>query len=77
MAGVLATDELARVLNDYADRIIPALLNNGYHLLLAKGGPEHPCQPEQSLFTHIANDIFNLVQLAEFLVANIISKLNL
>jgi len=59
---MLTLEVLEKVLNEYIDRYVPAMLRRGYHLLLAKGGREYPHLPEQSLFTHIINGVFGLAR---------------
>jgi CRISPR type I-D-associated protein Csc3/Cas10d len=46
------------------------MLRRNYHLVLVKGGPDYPYQPEQSHFTHIINGIFGLIGLIKFCVQN-------
>ncbi|MFN4073587.1 MAG: type I-D CRISPR-associated protein Cas10d/Csc3 [Thermus sp.] len=69
MGSVMLTGkDLDEILSDYVAEVVPAMLRRGYHLKLAKGGPEYPNLPEQSLFTHIVNGVFALVQLLKFAV---------
>lgn len=56
------------VLDDYIARILPALYRQRYHLRLAKGGPDYPHLPEQSLLVHILNGVFGLTRLLCWLV---------
>lgn len=65
---VFDTQAIEDVLRQYVDRFVPAMLQWRYHLILAKGGPDYPHLPEQSLLAHIVNGAFALAQLARFLV---------
>jgi len=65
---MLTLEALERVLSEYVDRYVPAMLRRGYHLLLAKGGKDYQHLPEQSLFTHIINGVFGLARFLRFVV---------
>ena len=65
---VFDTQAVEDTLREYVNKFVPAMLRWRYHLILAKGGPDYPHLPEQSLFAHIVNGAFALVQLARFLV---------
>ncbi|HDN79298.1 MAG TPA: type I-D CRISPR-associated protein Cas10d/Csc3, partial [Chloroflexi bacterium] len=66
--AMLTLEALERVLSEYVDRYVPAMLRRGYHLLLAKGGKDYQHLPEQSLFTHIINGVFGLARFLRFVV---------
>ncbi|MGC9529173.1 MAG: type I-D CRISPR-associated protein Cas10d/Csc3 [Candidatus Bipolaricaulaceae bacterium] len=65
---MLTTASLEKVLDQYVQQIVPAMLRSGYHLALAKGGPEYPHLPEQSHFSHVVNGVFGFSRLVKFLV---------
>ncbi|MBC7248953.1 MAG: type I-D CRISPR-associated protein Cas10d/Csc3 [Anaerolineae bacterium] len=65
---MLDLETVSRVLDEYAEKFIPAMLRQGYHLVLVKGGPDYPHLPEQSHFAHIVNGVFGLTQLVRFLI---------
>jgi hypothetical protein len=65
---MLETSNLNRILEDYVEQVVPAMLRCGYHLRLVKGGPEYAHLPEQSHFAHIVNGAFGLAQLVKFLI---------
>jgi CRISPR type I-D-associated protein Csc3/Cas10d len=65
---MLELSDVERVLDEYVERIIPAMLRRQYHLTLVKGGPDYPHLPEQSHFAHIVNGIFGLTELVKFLI---------
>lgn len=58
---------LAETLQDYLDQVLPAMYRRGYHLRLAKGGPDYQHLPEQSLLVHVLNGVFGLVRLLGWL----------
>ena len=64
---MLSVETLEEVLEEYVERVVPAMQQWNYHLLLAKGGPEYPHLPEQSLFTHVINGVFGLARFVRFL----------
>ena len=57
---MLETSNLNRILEDYVEQVVPAMLRCGYHLRLVKGGPEYAHLPEQSHFAHIVNGAFEI-----------------
>ncbi|MBT9258871.1 MAG: type I-D CRISPR-associated protein Cas10d/Csc3 [Clostridiales bacterium] len=57
----------AETLQDYLNQVLPAMYRRGYHLRLAKGGPDYPHLPEQSLLVHVLNGVFGLVRLLDWL----------
>lgn len=59
---------LEKVLGEYIEKVVPNMLKSGYHLLLVKGGPEHPHLSEQTHFAHIINGVFGLSRLVRFLI---------
>ena len=65
---MLTQQDIERVLGEYVDQFIPAMLRREYHLILVKGGPEYAHLSEQSHFAHIVNGVFGLVQLLKFLI---------
>lgn len=67
---MLTNAELAAILDDYVEHVIPSMLRRQYHLILVKGGPDYPHLPEQSHFAHIVNGVFGLVRLVKFLIAH-------
>ncbi|RMF94243.1 MAG: type I-D CRISPR-associated protein Cas10d/Csc3, partial [Nitrospinota bacterium] len=64
---------LESTLQVYLQQCYPAMIRQRYHLFLAKGGPEYPHLPEQSLLTHILNGIFGLARLIRFLLEQRVS----
>lgn len=56
-----------RVLQEYVDKFVPAMLQWRYHLILVKGGPDYSHLPEQSHFAHIINGVLGLAELVKFL----------
>lgn len=70
---MISRGELATVLEEYTRHVIPRLLERGYHLVLAKGGPEFQHLAEQSLFAHLINGVFSLARLLEFTIEQQIS----
>jgi len=67
---MLTASEINQVLDEYVEKFVPAMLGQGYHLVLVKGGPDYPHLPEQSHFAHIVNGVFGLVQLIKFLIGH-------
>ena len=65
--NVLTVDIVKKTLDDYTQQVIPAMYKQGYHLRLAKGGPDYAYLPEQSLLVHIINGVFGLAQLLNFI----------
>ena len=65
---MFAVPEIEQALNEYVEEFVPAMLRRQYHLILVKGGPDHPHLPEQSHFAHIVNGVFGLSQLVAFLI---------
>jgi hypothetical protein len=65
---MLTLSSAEKVLDEYVERVVPAMLRCQYHLTLVKGGPEYSHLPEQSHFAHIVNGIFGLAQLVKFLI---------
>lgn len=63
---MLTQAEIAEVLAEYVETVVPAMLRRGYHLILVKGGPEYPHLSEQSHFTHIVNGVFALARFLQF-----------
>lgn len=63
----LTADRVKRILDEYVEQVVPAMLRSGYHLTLVKGGPNYPHLPEQSHLAHIINGVFGLTQLVRFL----------
>ncbi|MDJ1180255.1 type I-D CRISPR-associated protein Cas10d/Csc3 [Roseofilum sp. BLCC_M91] len=61
--------ELQQTIQDYIDIVIPAMYQNNYHLLLAKGGPDYPHLAEQSMLGHILNGAFGLFEILKFIEA--------
>ncbi|MCP4106728.1 MAG: hypothetical protein GY749_14520 [Desulfobacteraceae bacterium] len=64
---------VASVLKDYADKIIPKLIENNYHIdenKMAKGGLGYEYLPEQSMFSHIVNAVFGFGRLMAYLLGN-------
>jgi hypothetical protein len=61
-------DDLEQMLDEYVQKVIPAMYGLRYHLRLAKGGPEYSHLPEQSMFTHIVNGTFGLARLIRFII---------
>lgn len=57
------------LLSTYVEKVVPALLQQHYHLYLVKGGPDYPHLSEQSHFAHIINGVFGLSRLIQFLAA--------
>lgn len=55
--------DIADVLDEYMVKVVPAMYQQRYHLLLAKGGPDYPYLPEQSFLGHILNGVFGLIGL--------------
>ncbi len=64
---MLKTIPLDDILDAYISTVVPAMIRRGYHLQLAKGGPDYPHLSEQSLFTHIINGVFAWIRLIRFL----------
>ncbi len=56
------------VLGDYIQHFVPAMQRLGYQTTLAKGGPEYPHLPEQSMFTHVINGVFGLMHLLSIIL---------
>jgi hypothetical protein len=69
---MLRIEDLERTLDEYVQKVIPAMYDLRYHLVLAKGGPAYSYLPEQSMFTHIINGIFGLARLLRFIIARCI-----
>ncbi|MFN3928348.1 MAG: type I-D CRISPR-associated protein Cas10d/Csc3, partial [Thermoflexus sp.] len=65
---MLTHKDLNGILDQYVEKVIPAMLQQGYHLILVKGGPDYPHLGEQSHFTHIVNGVFALARLLKFAV---------
>src|SRR5918996_3443987 len=61
-------EDLEETLDEYVQRVIPAMYRLRYHLILAKGGPEYRHLSEQSMFTHIINGTFGLARLLRFII---------
>lgn len=66
----LEVDQIEEVIGKYLEDCYPAMMQENYHLRLAKGGPDYPHLPEQSLITHVLNGVLGLVRLVKFLVVN-------
>ncbi|MBC7227426.1 MAG: type I-D CRISPR-associated protein Cas10d/Csc3 [Thermoflexales bacterium] len=64
---MLTQSDIAEILSDYVETVVPAMWRRAYHLVLVKGGPEYPHLSEQSHFTHIVNGVFALARLLEFI----------
>lgn len=58
---------VAETLPDYLGQVLPAMYRRGYHLRLAKGGPDYAHLPEQSLLVHVLNGVFGLLRLLGWL----------
>ncbi|RME81351.1 MAG: type I-D CRISPR-associated protein Cas10d/Csc3, partial [Caldilineae bacterium] len=67
---MLNQDTLRSMVEEYIETVVPAMLEEGYHLILVKGGPDYPHLPEQSHFAHIVNGVFGLIRLVDFLLTN-------
>jgi len=65
---MITMDGVERVLDEYVEQVVPAMLRSGYHLTLVKGGLDYPHLPEQSHLAHIINGVFGLAQLVRFLI---------
>lgn len=65
---MLSVQDVESGLDIYLKKVVPAMLDQGYHLQLVKGGPDYPHQPEQSHFAHIVNGVFGLSRLIRFLI---------
>ena len=65
---MLTLAEVEGTTQQYLEQCIPAMLQQGYHLILVKGGPDYPHLSEQSHFTHIVNGVFGLIRFVCFLV---------
>jgi hypothetical protein len=61
-------EDLEETLNEYVQKVIPAMYGLQYHLVLAKGGPDYPHLSEQSMFMHIINGTFGLSRLLRFII---------
>jgi len=70
---MITKEAIENALVEYIQRFVPAMYKWRYHLILAKGGPDYPHLPEQSLFGHVINGVFGLAQLVRFLVERGIS----
>ena len=67
---MLNLTEVESTTQQYLEQFVPAMLQQGYHLILVKGGPEYPHLSEQSHFAHIVNGVFGLMQFVRFLVTH-------
>lgn len=65
---MITTQELDKILDEYTEQFVPAMLKWKYHLILVKGGPQYPHLSEQSHFAHIVNGVFGLAQLIRYFV---------
>ncbi len=65
---MLRQSDVAEILSEYVEAVVPAMLRRGYHLSLVKGGPEYPYLSEQSHFTHVVNGVFALARFLEFVL---------
>lgn len=70
---MLTQADLAEILTQYVETVVPAMLRKGYHLILVKGGQEYPHLSEQSHFTHIVNGSFALARFLQFVAEQNIS----
>jgi len=61
-------EDLEQTLDEYVQKVIPAMYRLRYHLILAKGGPDYSHLSEQSMFTHIINGTFGLARLLRFII---------
>lgn len=60
--------DIAGVLDKYMAEVVPAMYQQRYHLVLAKGGPDYPYLPEQSFLGHVLNGVFGLAGLLRFVI---------
>jgi len=65
---MLMIGDLEQILDEYVQKVIPAMYRLRYHLILAKGGPDYPHLSEQSMFTHVINGTFGLARLLRFII---------
>ena len=66
----LIDTQIENTVEEYLGHCYPAMIQENYHLRLAKGGAEHPHLPEQSLLTHVLNGVFGMVRLVKSFVIN-------
>ncbi len=59
--------DIQNILNEYIEIVIPAMYEQKYHLILAKGGIDYPYLCEQSHLKHSLNGIFGLIEILKFI----------
>ena len=67
MSNLSQDFSLQDIVEDYINNIIPAMYQQNYHLILAKGGIDYPYLCEQSHLGHNLNGVFGLIEILKFI----------